>query len=77
VAEVFGLEVEELPDHWQPVEVLVIVECLDLSSEEGGPAGTQLSTRASRGMVLWKALGMAEAASADLKQQYTESLGEP
>lgn len=73
----FGLEVDDLPEGWQPINVIAITECIDLSDEsDSGPGMHRLSTRSSSDLNVWSAIGMLEAAATDLKKQYVEKLEE-
>jgi hypothetical protein len=74
MSEINGLAVEDLPDGWQPLNVIAITECVDLSDDRAGAAMHRLSTRSTDGLTVWAAIGMLEAAAADLKQQYVEKL---
>ncbi len=72
---VFGLEVDDLPAGWQPVNAIIITECIDLSDEaDSGSAMHRLSTRSTPDLTVWSAIGMLEAAAADLKKQYVKKL---
>lgn len=54
-ATVFGLDLEEqLPDGWQPLEVIAIVKCLD------GDGVVRLCSRYSTSLNGWEALGMLD-----------------
>lgn len=74
MAEVFGLEVGEVPQGWQPVDVLCIVSCVAFGEEDGGTAARKLSMRASEGLTCWEVLGMLEGYAADARQQFLETL---
>ncbi len=70
---VSGLEVEGLPENWQPINLIVVIECIDLSEEnESGSAMHRLAVRSSADLTLWSAIGMLEATAADLKAQFTK-----
>ena len=53
---VFGLEVEDMPEGWTPLETFVILKCLD---EDGDVA---LLTRSTEPVRSWDAVGMLTAA---------------
>jgi hypothetical protein len=74
VAEVFGLEVGELPEGWQPVEALCIVRCVAFADDEGGTAAQKLSMRATEGLTIWEVMGMLTGYLADAKQQFLGTL---
>ncbi len=50
--EVYGVEVDELPENWTPLEVVVLVKCLN---EDGDDA---VANRISAGLSAWEALAM-------------------
>jgi hypothetical protein len=60
VAEVFGLQIGDLPEDWQPVEVLVVVKCL---RPEGDAFPYGLAARASQSLSNWEGEGMANWAA--------------
>lgn len=71
MAEVFGLEVVDLPEGWQPVEALVVVKCLKPeSSDDECPYG--LVARASHGLTTWEGEGMALWLSRVLRGDYND-----
>lgn len=72
MADIYGIEIGELPKDWHAISILCIVECVDLS-EEGGERTSMLATRSSTGLANFKAIGMLESVSADVKQQYAAS----
>lgn len=74
MAEVFGLEVGELPEGWQPVEALCIVRCVAFDDDEGGTAAQKLSMRASEGLTIWEVMGMLYGYLADARQQFIGTL---
>lgn len=50
----FGIDVESLPEGWQPLEVVCIVKCFD------GDGDVRLASRYSPGLNGWEALGMMD-----------------
>ena len=56
MAEVFGVEMPDLPEELTVVEVLVVAKAF-------GPGGTVLCIRYSTGLTTWEAAGMAIAAA--------------
>jgi len=58
---VFGVEVDGLPEGWQPVEVLVIVKCLLPEGE--GMGSYALAQRYSDGLQPWDVAGLLRAAT--------------
>lgn len=50
----FGVEVEALPEGWQPLEVVCVVKCLDAEGV------VRLCSRYSSGLSGWEALGMMD-----------------
>lgn len=74
MAEVFGLDVGDLPDGWQPVEALCIVSCVAFNDDEGGTAARKLSIRATEGLTVWEVIGMLEGYAADARQQFLATL---
>lgn len=72
--QLFGVDTDDLPDGWSPVEAIAVVRCVDLSQDEGGPAASKLAVRATHNLTIWEALGMLTAACADLKAQYVDNL---
>lgn len=73
MAEVFGLDIGELPEGWRPLEALVIVRCVALD-EEGGAGAQKLAFRHTPGLPSWEALGILTGYAADLKQQFLGTL---
>ena len=69
----FGLEVADLPDDWRPTSAIVVVESVDLDDDRGGAAVKRLSTRHSEDLDAWKAIGMLQAAAADLTRQFLDA----
>lgn len=53
---VYGLEIEEMPEGWTPLEACVVLKCLD---DEGEVA---LATRQTDALRVWDVVGMLEAA---------------
>ena len=74
MAEIFGLEVGDLPDGWQPVEALCIVRCVHFGEDEGGTAAQKLSMRATEGLTVWEVLGMLDGYAADAREQFLGTL---
>lgn len=74
MAEIFGLEVGEVPQGWQPVDVLCIVSCVAFAEDSGGTTARKLSIRASEGLTCWEVLGMLEGYAADVRQQFIDTL---
>lgn len=74
MAEVYGIEVGELPEGWTPVEAIVIVKCHDLT--DGDNPSARLALRASEGLNSWEAIGMVRAYEADLLDQFLRSVRE-
>lgn len=76
MGEALGLTVADLDEGWRPLNLVAVVESIDLTVPDTGPRTKRLSTRATEDLDLWTAIGMLEAALADLKQQYVNSLEE-
>lgn len=73
MADVFGLEVADLPEGWTPIRVLAVVECLVFDPEDEGSA-RKLCLRAAEGTLTWDMLGMLKAMLIDVEQQYREAM---
>jgi hypothetical protein len=76
MATVFGLDIGELPEGWQPVEAVCIVRCVAFGEEASGTAAQKLSMRATEGLTCWEVLGMLDGYAADARQQFVETLEE-
>lgn len=76
MAEALGLDIGELPEGWQPVEVLVLAKCLVPEGTADGGFPYRMSARSSGGLSTWEAAGMARCFGADAEAQYVASLGE-
>ena len=68
--KILGLEIGDLPEGYQPIEVVMMVKCLVPDSGNSDTFGTQWSMRASEGLHIVEALGAVQAVSADLKNDY-------
>lgn len=57
---VMGMMVSELPEGWQPLNVIMVIECLKLHEEQIAPGRFPygLVCRATEGLSLWNAEGM-------------------
>lgn len=56
MADVFGLNADDLPEHWTPLEFVGVIKCLD---EDGD---TALSLRTSDGLRVWDSVGLLTVA---------------
>ena len=63
MAEVFGIQIADIPSGAQPIEVVVLVKVL---TTEGSVA---LIERASDGLTSWEALGMVTTFGDTLRSQ--------
>ena len=59
--QVFGVGLPDLPEGWQPVEVLAIVKCLLPEGEHAGSYA--LATRYSEGLAPWDVAGMLHSST--------------
>lgn len=59
---VFGVDVDELPEKWQALEVVVLVKSLDSTG------GVSLCLRYSDNLSTWEAIGMLRLAEAVAKK---------
>lgn len=57
MAQVFGLEVDDAPDGWVPVRVVLAVECFVPDSEDT----RRLCIRSSEGSTIWDVMGLGRA----------------
>jgi hypothetical protein len=73
MSDLFGLPVEDLPEGWQPVEVVAIVKCL---RPDGTTFPYGLCSRVTDGLSPWEAAGMAEWAHRSAIQQLDEPKNE-
>ena len=63
MADVYGLEVADLPAGCVAVRCLVVVETFHPDDPEGDTR--RLSTRVSDGLTMWDVMGLAQAAYLD------------
>lgn len=74
MASAFGLELSDLPAGWRPVEVVAVVKCIELDAD----GGTRHSIRGTPTLGNVEALGMLEAAAAEVARDVADGWeGEP
>jgi hypothetical protein len=66
MAEIFGLEVPDLPEGWQPTEFVMVLKCM-LPEDEISDFPYALASRASSGLSFWEADGMIRWAMQNVK----------
>ena len=69
-AQIFGLEVDALPEQWTPLEATVVCKCLD---EHGEVA---LIVRSTPSLSEWESLGMLTAVKDTTSARMTASFVE-
>lgn len=57
MAEVFGLQADDLPEGWQAVDAVVIVKCI---RPDGSDFPYAMCSRMTDGMTPWETAGMAD-----------------
>lgn len=74
---VLGMSIKPLPDGWRPLNTIMVIECLKMDVEDIGadsfPYG--LVCRATEGLSLWSAEGMANWAMREIVHQSHEPEG--
>jgi hypothetical protein len=70
VTAVFGMPIADLPSDWQPVQAVMVVECMDPDTAVSGAAAMRLSIRVTDTTTIWTAIGMLRSALVDLEQQF-------
>lgn len=64
-----GIEMrDDLPEGWNPYEVIAIFKCLDSEGD------TRLCMRVSKGWTSWEAMGAIEGFGTSLNQDFQDSL---
>lgn len=58
MAKIYGIEVGELPEGWQAMRVIVVVECFDNTDDRDGANPFRLISRSSPDLQIWTAIGM-------------------
>lgn len=74
MAEVYGLDIADLPAHYTPLEALVITECVAL--DETGTSAKKLVIRATDGLTTWDVIGLCQAVRADAEDQFRQATSE-
>lgn len=72
---VLGIKIPDLPEGWQPTEVVVIAKCL-LPEGEDGPYPYALATRVSGGLAPWDTAGLLRAATLYADDELTSGVKE-
>lgn len=70
MSAVFGLEVEDMPANWSPLESVTVLACLD---DDGQPA---LLIRRTESLKPWDCVGMLTVAL-DMEREAVQELFEP
>lgn len=72
---VMGMHVKPIPDNWQPLNVIMVIECLKMGVEEIIPGRYPygLVCRATEGLALWTAEGMVDWVSRQIINQSTDT----
>lgn len=65
-SEMYGLELSDLPEDFQPLEAVVLVKCLT-------PDGVRLVARYTEGLYLWDVAGMASYLTTMTDKQLREA----
>jgi hypothetical protein len=67
MADAYGLPMHDLPDGWQPVEAIMVIKCIQ--PEGGTKFPYRFAFRATEGLTMMEASGMAEYAHENLKAE--------
>lgn len=73
MADLFGMEVPDLPEGWTPLRACAVLECLVLDGESEESV-RRLCLRAPEGTLTWDLLGMLNAMLLDVEQQYRDNM---
>lgn len=68
MANVFGLEVADLPEEWTPIECVVILKCF----APDVPNGILLDLRCTEGIMLWDIVGMLRSYASEAEKRFAE-----
>jgi hypothetical protein len=72
MADVYGVQMEDLPDGWQALDAMVIVKCIDASGDPN-LSMQRLAMRSSDGVSSWEGVGMLTCYADELRKQFLGS----